>query len=238
MKFTGNHHNFFFTVSHQAVSSEQEYFNWASTQIQDINVLRPLHGLYYTVLQSCVSNNVWHTLNRQAGMVKRAISYIVIIYEAEISQRQKNVFDIVAPIISSHKEKAEFEVTQCTKNKTKKSNYASVNTPSSPFISSHTSSYSECPRKNTKYAKWNTAMKRDYFKQLELPATKMNLCMWCVSFCQPRLSSKRCWNTYLKTIKKIPFPLIASIFQSKHMAEIQYHLKYESSPNREMTIQG
>lgn len=53
-------------------------------------------------------------------MVKRAISYIVIIYEAEISQRQKNVFDIVAPIISSHKEKAEFEVTQCTKNKTKK----------------------------------------------------------------------------------------------------------------------
>lgn len=79
-------------------------------------------------------------------MVKRAISHIVIIYEAEISQRQKNVFDIVAPIISSHKEKAEFEVTQCTKNKTK-ATYASVNTPSSPFISSHTSSYSECPRK-------------------------------------------------------------------------------------------
>lgn len=45
------------------------------------------------------------------------------------SLRQKSVFDIVALIVSVHKEKAEFEEIQFTKNKTKKSNHASVNIP-------------------------------------------------------------------------------------------------------------
>lgn len=117
-------------MSQQAVGSEQEYFNWASTQIQDINVLRFLHGIYYSVLQSCASNNFWRTPNRQAGKVKRAISHIVIIYEAEISEAKKKVFDMVALIISGHKEKAEFEVTQCTKNnKTKKATMQALTFP-------------------------------------------------------------------------------------------------------------
>lgn len=67
---------------------------------------------------------------------------------------KKNVFDIVAPIISSHKEKAEFEVTQCTKNKTKKK--ATMQALTLPLVLSSALTHPvtlSVPEKNTKYAK-------------------------------------------------------------------------------------
>lgn len=152
------------------------------------------------------------------------------------SLRQKNVFDIVALIVSVHKEKAEFEEIQFTKNKTKKSNHASVNIPlvlssalTHPVILS-------VPEKASNMLNGILQWKERFFQMTWIASNHDDYVM-CLFL--PTYTIKQKLLKYFKTIKKKKsLSFVASIFQSTHMAKIQYCLKYESSPIRKMTIQS